>query len=102
MLSHYQDLKGKSYKKEIETVISACIYAASHDTRLSIEKLRNLRDYHQTNLSQGDYDKRTPLHVAVTRDNLELVKFLVEECKVNINSVDRWGSTPLSDAQSSK
>ena len=41
---------------------------------------------------------RTPLHLASHGSHLEIVKYLVQEVKVNINSKDRWGSTPLDDA----
>ena len=30
------------------------------------------------------------------------VKFLVDECAVDINPVDRWGGTPLDDAMRSR
>jgi len=41
---------------------------------------------------------RTPLHAASFYRQLEVVKYLVETVKVNINALDRWGSTPLNDA----
>jgi Ankyrin repeats (many copies) len=50
------------------------------------------------NLSEADYDKRTPLHVACAYNRIEMVKYLLDQ-GVDVNPVDRWGSTPLSDAQ---
>jgi glutaminase len=51
-------------------------------------------------LNKGDYDDRTPIHVAVATGRLNTVKYLIEEAGVEINPVDRWGSTPLNDAES--
>lgn len=45
----------------------------------------------------GDYDKRTPLHVAVSQNHLEIVQFLLDN-GANPNVYDRWGATPLNDA----
>jgi ankyrin repeat protein len=49
------------------------------------------------NVNEGDYDKRTPLHVASAGNQIEAVKLLLEH-GADINPFDRWGSTPLNDA----
>lgn len=49
------------------------------------------------NLSDGDYDLRTPLHLASAGGQIEVVKFLLK-VGVDINPNDRWGATPLNDA----
>lgn len=72
-------------------MIAACNFAAQGN----IDGLRSLVN---VDLSQGDYDRRTPLHVAVANRHLDVVRFLVEVGKVNINPIDRWGATPLSDS----
>ena len=46
----------------------------------------------------GDYDQRTPLHLASTFGHLEVVKYLISN-GVKVNPVDRWGATPLNDAK---
>jgi len=46
----------------------------------------------------GDYDGRTPLHLAASEGHLDVLKFLLNVKGTNINVVDRWGGTPLSDA----
>merc|ERR1712110_567443 len=52
---------------------------------------------HGVNLDQGDYDKRTALHLAATEGHLEVVKYLIHKgAKTNVK--DRFGSTPLADA----
>jgi ankyrin repeat protein len=48
-------------------------------------------------LNRGDYDKRSPLHVAACSNQLEVVIYLVNS-GVQINALDRWGCTPLDDA----
>jgi ankyrin repeat protein len=44
-----------------------------------------------------DYDLRTLLHVASAEGHLQIAKYLVD-CGANVNLLDRWGSSPLSDA----
>ena len=46
----------------------------------------------------ADYDGRTPLHLAVTHDNLAAVKLLVQ-LKADPYKEDRWGLTPLKQAK---
>lgn len=41
--------------------------------------------------NQSDYDGRTPLHIAVSENREDIVKFLINIAKVNINKKDRWG-----------
>ena len=49
-------------------------------------------------VNDRDYDLRTPLHVAATvADRLEFVEALVAH-KADLNARDRWGRTPLDDA----
>ncbi|KAK6466959.1 glutaminase kidney isoform [Huso huso] len=49
-------------------------------------------------MEQKDYDSRTALHVASSEGHVEVVRFLVEECKVNPFMKDRWDNSPLDDA----
>ncbi|OWM88211.1 hypothetical protein CDL15_Pgr003623 [Punica granatum] len=47
----------------------------------------------------ADYDKRTALHLASSEGCTEVVELLLRE-GADVNSTDRWGRTPLSDARS--
>ncbi|KAA0715530.1 Glutaminase kidney isoform, mitochondrial [Triplophysa tibetana] len=52
-------------------------------------------------MEQRDYDSRTALHVAAAEGHVEVVKFLLEACKVNPSPKDRWGYTPIDEARQS-
>jgi ankyrin repeat protein len=47
--------------------------------RGDVDGLRRLRDS-GVDMNEGDYDLRTPLHVAVVAGHLNAVKYLIEEC----------------------
>ena len=49
-------------------------------------------------MDEGDYDQRTPLHLASTFGHPQVVKYLIST-GVKVSPVDRWGSTPLNDAK---
>lgn len=36
--------------------------------------------------------------MAVGFGHLNVVKYLIDEVKVNVNPIDRWGATPLNEA----
>lgn len=74
-------------------MIAACNAASAAD----VETLREL--YKKgVDLNNGDYDNRSPLHVACGAGSYETVAFLVLEAGVRVSPVDRWGATPLNDA----
>ena len=50
------------------------------------------------NIEIVDKEMNTPLHCAVKEDQLEIVKFLIEEKSVNINRKNVWNITPLEQA----
>jgi glutaminase len=49
-------------------------------------------------LNVKDYDSRTALHIAACEGHIELVKFLVERCRVDKDVKDRWGFTAEEEA----
>jgi len=71
------------------------LFAASNGDKLALERayLSGL------DMNMGDYDNRTALHLACAENHLACVKFLIETCKVDVDGQDRWGNTPLQEAQ---
>uniref|UniRef100_UPI003590155B glutaminase kidney isoform, mitochondrial-like isoform X1 n=1 Tax=Myxine glutinosa TaxID=7769 RepID=UPI003590155B len=49
-------------------------------------------------MDQKDYDYRSALHVSAAEGHLKVVRFLLEICKVNPLSKDRWGFTSKDEA----
>eukprot|EP00096_Caligus_rogercresseyi_P012417 TRINITY_DN519_c0_g1_i1.p1 TRINITY_DN519_c0_g1~~TRINITY_DN519_c0_g1_i1.p1 ORF type:complete len:599 (+),score=132.84 TRINITY_DN519_c0_g1_i1:61-1857(+) len=54
--------------------------------------------YQGVDMNVCDYDNRTPLHIASAYGHVKVVKFLVHECKVDVNCKDRWGLTPIEES----
>ncbi|KAK6054559.1 glutaminase [Cooperia oncophora] len=80
--------------RERDAVMPAMYVARSRD----MVALRRL--YMQgVDLSTSDYDRRTPLHVAASEGDLNMVKFLVNVAKVDVDARDRWDRSPLDDAR---
>ena len=52
---------------------------------------------HSVDVNTGDYDKRTPLHLAASEGHFDVVKILVENGA--ILKEDRWGNTPLKEIE---
>ena len=76
-------------------MIAACACAANGDLE-GISRLFNSG----VDLTKGDYDARTPLHIAAACGHLNVLKYLIETSEVPHSPRDRWGATPLNDAKS--
>eukprot|EP01065_Artemidia_motanka_P042811 TRINITY_DN57_c0_g3_i1.p1 TRINITY_DN57_c0_g3~~TRINITY_DN57_c0_g3_i1.p1 ORF type:complete len:751 (+),score=204.23 TRINITY_DN57_c0_g3_i1:55-2307(+) len=49
-------------------------------------------------INEGDYDHRTPLHLAASEGHLDMVKHILGIKGSAVNPLDRWKGTPLRDA----
>ena len=76
--------------------IDSFINAASQG---DVETIRALLEFGNIDLNEGDYDRRTALHLAAGEGRLTIVKLLCE-AGANVNVEDRWGNRPLDDAES--
>ncbi|AJI75296.1 glutaminase A [Francisella philomiragia subsp. philomiragia ATCC 25015] len=70
------------------------IWAASNGDLSEIKRAVALG----VDISKGDYDKRTALHLASAEGHEEVVKYLIRK-GANPDAKDRWGRTPLEDAK---
>lgn len=61
-----------------------------------LELIKELRKFN-ADLNLPDYDGRTLLHLAVSEKQMEIIKYLIEEAKVDINPLDHMGCTPMYD-----
>ena len=50
-------------------------------------------------LNQGDYDGRTPLHLACSENQVQVVRFFLSVDGIALSPVDRWGNTPIDEAR---
>lgn len=87
-------LSPKNLTEDKEVLIQKLISFASRGQLDDIKSLDGKIDFNTT-----DYDKRTPLHLCASEGHIEIVKYLVNEKNVNIKVKDRWGNTPLTEAQ---
>lgn len=85
-----------AHESQTNTTYQA-IYAASIG---DINELKRLVA-HNHDLNRADYDGRTPLHLAAAEGQIETVQYLVKQ-QVEVEPADRWGCTPLDDAQRHK
>ena len=82
------------------TALAEVLFAASHGDVKALMSQRHAG----VDLYEGDYDNRTALHFAAAERHPEAVRFLIEHAPNAevLSPRDRWGGTPLDDAQSSK
>ncbi|XP_019721003.1 60 kDa lysophospholipase isoform X1 [Hippocampus comes] len=87
-----------SCKEELEAIRDALTPSlACAATKIGdIEALETLKEM-GSNLCLGDYDGRTPLHIAACEGNLKAVQYLLT-IGATVYAKDRYGDTPLCNA----
>ncbi|MCG8648444.1 MAG: glutaminase, partial [Pirellulales bacterium] len=78
--------------------VNELVWAASKGDTGALHRSRQ----RGADLNCADYDLRTPLHLAAVEGQAEVVRFFVEQSRsglVELEPVDRWGRTPLDDAE---
>ncbi len=63
----------------------------------SLDTLEAMRTNYGADLTAADYDKRTPLHVAASEGNMEVVEYLLRH-GASVHARDRHDDSPLSSA----
>lgn len=66
-----------------------------------LDEVKLLLSVGEVKIDEGDYDRRTALHLAAGEGHTEIVQLLCEQ-GANVNIEDRWGGRPLDDARASK
>lgn len=80
------------------TQLPRFIQAASEGDQ---EEVRALLEFGNIDLDEGDYDRRTALHLACGEGRIEIVGLLCV-AGADPNVEDRWGNRPLDDAEKAK
>ena len=103
-MAEYLISRGHPETKEVDSAQNL-IDVALVPTRLchaagsgDIDELERLLEAHPEQVSVGDYDKRTALHVAVCQGQSRVVKRLLE-AGASVAVKDIWNNTPLDDAK---
>ncbi|RHY94552.1 hypothetical protein DYB35_010514 [Aphanomyces astaci] len=63
----------------------------------NVEEIRRLK-LHGASVHSSDYDGRTAMHIAASMGHVAVVQELLRQ-GADIRALDRWGGTPLSDAE---
>lgn len=92
--SHKKDPRRHRYETKGLSIVNLLFSAASGDvTALRRHKLSGM------DITLSDYDGRTALHLAASEGHIDCVVFLLEQCNVPFDPKDRWGNTPIDEAE---
>ena len=84
----------RRFARSRASITSQALWAASSGDVRTLQRLVS----DQADLEMGDYDLRTPMHLAAAEGQLGVVGFLLD-LGVSPNAADRWGGTPIDDAE---
>ncbi|MEM7463098.1 MAG: glutaminase A [Pseudomonadota bacterium] len=97
-LSSKRDPRLNTIQQKARLVNEMILASSKGDVGAILEQLRR-----GSKIGSRDYDLRTPLHLAAAENQVQVVRFFVEQAdsepgSLDINARDRWGGTPLDDA----
>ena len=90
------DPRIKESHTQNQIIVNLC-WAAAHGDLKNIQQM--VADGADLNLS--DYDGRTPLHLAASEGQQEIVEYFINK-GVKVDPMDRWGNKPADDAKRNK
>jgi glutaminase len=94
LIGHSTKINPRNKEKEVKaSKVMELIWSASHGDLDEILRL----EAEGVSPNIADYDGRTPLHLAASEGQIEVVKHLITK-EVSLNPKDRWENTPLDDA----
>ena len=67
--------------------------------RGDIHAMERLIAENPSHVNFRDYDRRSPLHIAASEGHLLICQMLIEVYNARVNRSDRWGGSPLDDAE---
>lgn len=80
--------------EQLDATLQMLFYASKG----KLDGVKEMLEIKKTPVDSTDFDLRTALHVAACEGQVEIVTYLLRK-NANVNCEDRWGSTPLADAQ---
>ena len=75
--------------------IAALCWAAYYGDYSEVKRLVSQR---RSLINKADYDGRTALHLAACEGHVNIARYLIKK-GAHLNALDRWGLTPLAEAQ---
>ncbi|CAH0474447.1 unnamed protein product [Peronospora belbahrii] len=85
----------------LDDVSSHSIAMCSAASEGNLEAIRRLHEEHAADINALDSNMRTPLHLAVSKKEVEMTRYLLQ-CGANVNALDRWGRSPIDYAMETK
>eukprot|EP00854_Cymbomonas_tetramitiformis_P004787 gene4787-5854_t len=94
-LSSVKKVLANAKAKKLQEKTVAMVEAASKNEIVEVERILSAGD---VTVNEGDYDRRTALHLAASEGHMKMVMMLVSKFEADVNVKDNFGGTPAADA----